>query len=187
MVNGRYLPLKLFGQRQKEFWLLQTQKPQKQLLKQRAKPMNLGPPESPEKPLHRMGRKHRLRLTFNDPGVTFITFEFIKLNQMTACTLQKKAKQLFENLPNGLTFATLPYPPKQRLYLRLQGNSSKIPYKQTQSTPACYGLGGEFNTINNVLALDIFLCYNGSWFLPPNRSGLWSIISYEFTFIYHKF
>ena len=110
-----------------------------------------------EKTLHRMRRKHLLRLSFNGSRITFIAFEGIKVNQMPAYTIQKKAKQLLEDLGQRLSLAAFTDAAKLRFQMRQQSTVAQVSHKKAQTTAAGQGVVCNFNIINNMIAFCI-LC-----------------------------
>jgi hypothetical protein len=56
-----------------------------------------------------MGGKHMDKISFNTAGITLIFFKRVKINQMSACPIQKKTEKLLEDLRYLLAFTTLSY------------------------------------------------------------------------------
>ena len=146
---------------------LQMKSPQKQALQQMPKQINPRPPKALEKPLHRMGRKHVARHGLYCSGISGIAGQRIEMNQMPAGAIHKKAKQLFEYLADGLSFAATPHGTKEGLQLRKQPNAAKIPDENTQSPSTSHHVGGDLHPVNDSLAFCAGRARFDHYYPPP--------------------
>lgn len=131
---------------------LQVKAPQKQALQQMPEQINPRPPKALKKPLHRMGRKHVARRGLYRRGISSIAGQRVEMNQMPAGAVHKKAKQLFEYLADGLSFAAASHGPEKGLQLRNQPDAAKVAHEKTQSPASGQRVGGDLHPVNDNLA-----------------------------------
>jgi hypothetical protein len=133
-----------------QLWLYQLQAPQEKLQQYRAKHVYRRPINRLEKTLHRMRGKHLLGLSLDASGITFITLQCIKVNQMPAGTIQKKAKQLLEDFCHRLALAAFADATKLGFQMRQQPDAPQVSHKKAQSTTASQGVVCNLNTIEPI-------------------------------------
>jgi hypothetical protein len=133
-----------------------------------------------------MRREHSSRITLDGTGVAAIAAEGIKMHQVPAGAVHKKAEQLLEHLADRLPFAAAPDGAEKGLKLRIQSDAPKVAHEKAQSASAGQGVGGDLHPVDESLAFGagcgIFshLC--------PHPLGLlcdWVVIVLS-TFTYHN-
>ena len=100
-----------------------------------------------------MRGKHLIWLSLNASRIAFIALQRIKVDQMPAGTIQKKAKQLLEDFCHGLSLAAFTDAAKLRFQMWQQSNVAYVSHEKAQASSAGQGVVGNFNTINNVVVL----------------------------------
>jgi hypothetical protein len=151
--------------------LLHLQPPLEQLLQQGAKQPDAVPGEGAKKSFDCMGREHLFRGRLNGGGISLVFFQGIKVDQMTAGSIQHEAKHLLEDLGNRLPLGVFAYGAEKTFQDRINGYIEQIPHKQGQTAPGGQGVRGCFNSINNIAGFISMSHSSACDNLPPTGFG----------------
>lgn len=134
----------------------QVEAPQEKLHQNLSKPISNCDVHRFEKPLDRMRGKHATRICLNATGIALIGLKSIEIEQMAACSIHKKAKQLFENFRDHLSLRALSQFPEKLFKAAQNTDRAEITDKEGKACAAGENILGDPDLVNFVVVFRTF-------------------------------